>query len=227
MSILFVTVGTTALYNEKVGSAPHGKVSDRALHADVVMYQDALEPEQDHVATTRNLMTRLVTAHTQFWKQKPEYVSDVKHFKETSAELTSTHTLRTHPPRKFERVVLLASDTKPGLLSAQVNRAIFEDVWKMPTRICTVKGLDAGFTETDKAIEGLFGEEFTSLKHGDEGVVFNVTGGFKGTVVGITLLAEKMDWEIYYQHESLSYAACIRFRSGPSKKNIWRKIAIG
>jgi putative CRISPR-associated protein (TIGR02619 family) len=205
MNILFVTVGTTALYNPDVGRAPDGTRDNRALRADVERYRNVSDKRPERWA---DLKTRLVEAHRQYWTvANANYWKDQKRFRETSAELTSSHFLIASLNLKFEKTVLLVSDTDDGRMAGDINRRVMEESlgWR-GVSIQDVRTLDKDFVDPAPALRAALAESRLAK---EDRVAFNMTGGFKGTVITLALLAAEENWEIYYQHESLAGVSCL------------------
>jgi len=71
-----------------------------------------------------------------------------------------------------------------------------------------IPGLDVHFKNTQAALAALLDEY---RLRADDHVIMNVTGGFKGIIAFLTLLAQKNGWEMYFQHEMRDSAALLHF----------------
>ena len=206
-----MTVGTSAIRNNDIGKAPDYR-DNRSLMGVVSRY---LAPGVDQSDSAwPDLFQKLVDAHKAFWTAKPDYQNAPRNRRQTSAELLSTHTLFTGSPDSFkpERVCLVASDTHDGWFAALLNQRVMEEAWGWRNvEKAQVEGLDESCFGLEEKLNRCFFERM-KLSGGDE-VVCNITGGYKGAIPEITLIAASHGWRLYYQHEESSGAALLRLPS--------------
>lgn len=206
---LVVTVGTSAITNHDIGRAPNYR-DNRSLMGLVSRY---LSPQSDRrVSEWPELFQKLVDAHKEFWNAPQEYRDAARNRRQTSAELLSTHTLLTGYTNRFEpeRVCLIASDTDEGWFAALINQRVMEEAWGWRNvEKQQVTGLNAACFGLEKVLNECF---FDRLQLDNEDVVCNITGGYKGAIPEITLIAARHGWRLYYQHEEFYGAAWLELR---------------
>jgi CRISPR/Cas system-associated protein Csm6 len=194
MTVIFATVGTSALYNRDIGK---GWPKEALLKKQIVRYQE--DPEKNP-EEWKDLFKDLVTVHAEVlqaaWDKKD-------HFR-TSAELTSTMYLLGGKVEaaNVAKIVYLASATRESEMAARVNEAVAKRRWpKLTIARDRIEGLEAHFIDVRDAIAKVVG------KHVLQGhdVVFNITGGFKGAIPSIADLAREKGWKLFYQHESCEF----------------------
>jgi len=215
MPALFVTVGTSAIHNNRIGLA--GPRTNEALLQAVAEFDaDATKVKWEKGPYWR-LFDQLFEAHIQAWRNPPDFFldrSDVlsqRNYRTTSAELLSTYLMaRTVPHlRDTSRVVLLASDTPAGIFAAELNRVVMQsDEYRArmgwanyQVRLEVVTDLDGKVTNSFREVRSLIAS--CAKEAGGGQVRINVTGGFKGFVATLGILAGKENYNLYYMHESL------------------------
>ena len=193
MKVLVITVGTSAITNDQIG-AVDGR-NNTALRASVKKYQD-LRKEHRTSALTERLSADLRDAHKLFWRKEKNYIEFAAHQRQTSAELLSTHDLlRLHLTKGWskdlDRLLLLHSDTDDGKLAAGVNAEILR-MWGWSDVVAAeVKALNETFVQVHQRLVDCFD---THLPETAGQVVVNITGGYKGTIPAVTLIAAKKRW---------------------------------
>jgi CRISPR-associated protein (Cas_APE2256) len=230
-TVILVSVGTTAIFNEEIGEAPPNDdpavwgtaYKDGALRNlvdDYELYVDGMRRRPGpsmSFGPEAHLEQQLIEAHGRYWRKPAAYTSDRARFRQTSAELTSTAVLvdkLAKAETSVQRIVLLGSDTPEGKLALAVNKAVMCAHFRPEIYAITVSGLDARFQDITAAIkaviEGL-------CNPGSDDIYVNLTGGFKGTVVSLTCLAVMPEhrWRLYYQHESLACGFIAEFPGPP------------
>lgn len=225
--VLFITVGTSALtargLGDGLGNASQGVPAGEHLRQEIARYLGA----QSGAANEVDLFTRVVRAHQVVWESTrpksgrliPGGMPIFDQINRTSAEMTSTHFLRMTDavPEGFLgrdwSVILLASSTSEGKLSACINARLLHDYLLFPRCKCTADG-----TETCKkkrvviaVVPGLDAMSFTGNVsqelldlldvHRSEQAICNITGGFKGTIPIISVWASRHGYPLFYQHE--------------------------
>ncbi len=216
---LFVTVGTSALNNELIGTV--GDVDNSRLREDVRKYREdrsrvgeykrkrdraggpgGLGRETGETGRWQPLFDRLLAEHRRYWAaaEEADYVDNEIHFKESAAEAVSTLAMG----RALERhgqdpgiggVVLLASDSCEGFFCGKLLRAILAD---------------DGFRRHMKWIENpppvslhvvpdldagrtnVIGQMREAIERNRKAVDpfrINMTGGYKGTAAALGYLA--------------------------------------
>ena len=216
MKTLIVMVGTSAIENDDIGRGPNF-VDNKNLIAQVKSYKNS---RYTQVESNLELFDQLVDAHKLFWTAPAAHKANPRWFRQTSAELISTHYLaqKTRP----ERVFLLGSGTNEGWMAAKINASIMRDVWCWEkVHASRANGLDATMLDVTKRLKTCIDEEWNLSNETD--VTINFTGGFKGTVAELTLLAASRSWKMCYQHEKSGEAVLIPLTpTGPGKvEPIW------
>jgi hypothetical protein len=197
-------VGTSAITNHEIGRAPNYR-DNRALMGEVSRY---LNSRDQRVVVWPDLFDRLVRAHKDFWAAPPAYRDAVRNRRQTSAELLSTWTLWTSPQNSFvpQRVCLISSGTDDGWFATLINQRVMEEAWGWNgVEKFQLPGLDASCFGLYQKFQQFFSESL--LIPESEEVVWNITGGYKGAVPEITLIAAARRWRLYYQHEESNEAA--------------------
>jgi len=201
--ILFVTVGTSALYNPGIGGE---STEGRQLRAAVDEYRESPDVLKPSMATRNRLWERLVEAHRVFFRSDAEHQADPRNWRETSAELLSTRVLLKKRQREGDpppsRIILLASETPDGILAGEVCLDLMKTMFRPIDckGLVIVKGLNTEFIDTT---EKLWEAMEPELRRAEGAVQVNMTGGYKGTIPSLTTLAATYGWRLFYQHESL------------------------
>jgi len=203
--LLFVTVGTTAIRNPKIGDTHLSQIAQHYLKA-----------PDERFAQLHELEQKLVAAHSDFWRNLKGREISPDDFDRTSAELTSTMRL-TQQQQSITSIILLGSETTEGKLATAVNHAVLSRIWKGGQVFENiVPGLEKRFTKVTPSIEKILegrGASSASRVH------FNITGGFKGVIPSITYLAmQHQGWSVFYQYEGLNTAAEVFFSGDGSAK---------
>lgn len=214
MTVIFATVGTSALYNRDIGK---GWPREAVLKKQIVRYQE--DPVKDP-AEWRPLFRDLVTAHTAVFQE----AWDKKDHLRTSAELTSTMYLlgKKVEAANVATIVYLASATRESEMAARVNEAVAKKRWpKLAITTDRIEGLEAHFVNVRDAIAKV---AKTHVPAGHD-VIFNITGGFKGAIPSIADLARERGWTLFYQHESCEFGVGFTYPtpSGPIQEKQWPK----
>jgi putative CRISPR-associated protein (TIGR02619 family) len=208
--ILFVSVGTSALTARELGAANERKNADLRKRAAEFLTHDG--------STKRDLeeplLQELIEAHA-LHAPKDYGKSPYR----TSAEMTSTWLLLQDDPDfpgPFEhatgdKIILLASETREGVLCAQVNAALMRRHFfhcECAAEVCpavkleVVKGLEAnqkaGAMNTPENIASILRRYNGPTRY------FNITGGYKGAIPAISHLCatEFSPCAMFYQHEN-------------------------
>jgi putative CRISPR-associated protein (TIGR02619 family) len=212
MKWLLATVGTSAIYNEDLGRAPNYR-DNRALMGRVSRFKGAADQT---VSGNEALFNDLFAAHREFWKAPEVWKSNRRHRRQTSAELISTRTLLEWRQFEPERICLLASDTAEGEFAAELNLRVMREVLgRRDVEARRVPGLDVRMEGIFETLQQFFAK---TLRIDDrDAVQFNVTGGYKGTVPMLTLIAERRKWSLFYQHEDYDEAVCLLLDGGNPK----------
>ncbi len=209
MTHVIITVGTSALTNEDIGKGKSGTKNNKALRDKVERFHKAA----DKSSPVWNAMKReLEDEHREFWQPIPDKL-DQKRLKQTSAELASTFVLIHELAKKngnvpFKEMLagtnlyLLSSDTDEGSFAAELNLLIMKNQWRAPhVTADRIQGLGAKNASRLDGDLSIWLSAFL-MDHEEEHVVFNVTGGFKGAVVPITLAAREFkNAQLLYMHE--------------------------
>ncbi|MBY0502557.1 MAG: hypothetical protein K2X03_01520 [Bryobacteraceae bacterium] len=212
MKVLVITVGTSAITNDQIG-AVDGR-NNTALRASVKRYLD-LRKENRTLAMGEQLAADLRDAHKLFWRKPQDYLGFAAHQRQTSAELLSTHDLlRLHLTRGWskdlDRLLLLHSDTDEGRLAAKVNAEILRTTWGWSDVVMAeVQALNEAFVDVHQRLADCFAQHVPESPKPE--VVVNITGGYKGTIPALTLIAAANKWMMYCKHESAAGPAAIAF----------------
>ena len=224
-NLLFVTVGTSAIHNELLGTLD-GR-DNQALRDAALRYLDDPDKPTEDMGRYGSLFGDLCHANLEFWRNDFEtvrkWIQERRYFRATSAELLSTYILRRESKLEFKRVVLLASDTPDGLMAARINQSVMHSSefqekvqWSLTSVDCkTVPGLDKGLGSWFEEIPKVVAE----AGRDQERYRVNITGGYKGIALAFGYLAReesKPPYSLYYLHESLSEPMFIN-ASGPLK----------
>lgn len=212
-NLLFVTVGTSAITNELLGTL-NGK-DNSALREAVQDYESDATKLNGQMGRYGGLFSDLVRANREFWQTDPgvlkRWIAEKRFFRATSAELLSTYLLCKKREFFGEHLVLLASDTPEGWLAARVNQSVFHSIeyqerlgFRPLARIETVAGLDkepaAWFDE--------IGQVITNEGRGQAFYRVNLTGGYKSVALALGYHAARNPgnpkYHLYYLHESLN-----------------------
>jgi putative CRISPR-associated protein (TIGR02619 family) len=225
MRLLFVTVGTSAIANEALGTTPlkaAGRLVDnRALRSDTQKYLDAANQDPLH---WQDLIGRIKHAHKLFWSKDDDYKWNLDNIRQTSAELASTYMLlksrAEEQKENFEEMILISSDTEPGKLAARINQEVMTDSWKLPNvQVRTMPGLEKTFVDSFTAVE----QFVANVGHQDE-AVFNITGGYKGLIPAIAKTCLDRSWPMFYRHEDSDYGVYLLDRE---RKASWTLSKLG
>jgi hypothetical protein len=209
---LFVTVGTSALTNDRVGIVPP-KTSNETLRGQIDEYLADSTKVKGHPDSYKNLMEALYDAHHKLWSQPANFLSGKgpasrRIHRATSAELWSTYKIAlARPDLKLDGIVLLASDTTEGNFAARLNQSVMKSPeyqaklnWgRLPVALETVEGLDAEVNNPQVALKTLIDHHHKSKKK----VRLNITGGYKGLAAHIGELTFTNHYNYFYLHESL------------------------
>jgi CRISPR/Cas system-associated protein Csm6 len=208
---LVVTVGTSAIYNKDIGKRL-GSNKQTELKLAIERYRGST-----HKKRTDNeaLFKSLVQEHKDYWSLTDKTAT------QTSAELLSTpEILKEVRPAD---ILLVSSDTDEGDFAAQINREA------LPTIVPGVKvdslrlaGLDVGGANPFEGVFVELGRQISS-RYRDEThrIAFNVTGGFKGTVLFVGALALERGWRVYYRHEDMQETMVMDLDA--ARKAVFRK----
>ena len=192
---LIVTVGTSAIYNDGIGKrlGPNGhkSLSDRVrLYKGSANKKRSDNPDlfQSLAAENRGFFDQL-----EIFRKKPSNTSQV------SAELLSTGEIV--PDIKPLDILLLTSHTDEGYFAGEVNGEALSKLYpRIKTSVHQLEGLDQKFDGVFEALRYTIDEQ-----HWDEtdGLAFNVTGGFKGTLLYVAAYALDKGARVYYRHEQM------------------------
>lgn len=210
---LFVSVGLSALTNDRIGLVPP-KTNNQTLRDQVADYLADTTTVKAHPESYKTLADDLYEAHRAFWSKPAEFYSGkgpagrrVQYA--TSAELWSTYRLARRAPKiPFDGIVLLVSDTTEGRFAARVNERVMKSDeyrgrlnWvRLGVTSEVVSGLDAKVSDTPLILMKLIGEYHPT----HQGVRINITGGYKGLAAHIGELSYWKKYHYYYMHESLA-----------------------
>jgi len=205
MKNLIITVGTSAIMNEELGRGPEHR-DNRTLVTAIEEYKSAVDRS---VPGNQALLNDLLDAHRLYWNAPPRHRDNPQWKRQTSAELRSTYYLMKGKVSEApERVFLLASDTDEGWMAALVNQRIMQEVWGWHNvQAKRVEGLDKNMKGVTDRLRACFDGDWGLT--GEPDVTVNFTGGFKGTVPELTLVAADRKWRLFYQHEESSQAVSI------------------
>jgi hypothetical protein len=231
---LFISVGTTAIRAE-LGTTRDDYSKLQKDIADFEKRADGRAAAELPALRADALFVDVVQAHAEVLLLGPV---DVESASLTSAEMTSTEFLAAHRQSGFGggldagrvRIVFLASDTAVGLLCAHVNASLLHQFLFHPTCNCGVRFDD--FTNgvacpaiRVRVVPGMEARRLDTIypylhklcqeeAQGCHRVLFNITGGYKGSVPAITWLAGGVfgaSAELFYQHESALAATRFAF----------------
>ncbi len=230
--VLFVTVGTTALLAEMLPAELRWRAQQ--FEADVKNWARSKPLSGPLAGRREQLYSEAVNAHRDVWLgvERNGFAELAQSMKQTSAEMTSSYLLATHPKHgigKFrggrDRMVLLASDTHIGELAARVNAGLMHQFLleggcgcgadflkdglgangKCPSvKVEVVEGMEA--KEGLGRIGGTLKEICQRQAEGYEKVLFNITGGYKGAIPLVTWLSLEVFGKrppLFYQHEEM------------------------
>lgn len=225
MRVLFVTVGTSAITNERIGAVENRDNS--ALRDAVRRYMQ--DPTKSSTMYNR-FQGVLVLEHLRVWTKGPPYAMDPKHFLEGAAELTSTACLMDMLAKEglapVKEIVLLVSETPEGELAGRVLEAVMRDpvypagAASVKVSMVRVPGLESGpFTLIDNLLARI-----RPYRGENEHAYFNLTGSYKGTAVLIGMRALKQKFRLYYQHEKSTSGVFLNDDGTPSPtpKPAWK-----
>lgn len=196
---LIVTVGTSALMKDQSDKRPD--LGDRSLPDDAKEFVRDLEMGEVDPERIARLEDRLVQEHLAYWQSDKRFIETRLPY--TSAELSSTlqlvHWYRCQPAR----LLLLCTATEDGQLAGRVNARVFraQAGTLLPAGVSVellaepARGRD--LVDWYERIDDLMGG-----KDAEEAAIVNITGGFKGLVPAMTMLAIRRGWLLYYQHET-------------------------
>ena len=219
MSVLFVTVGTSALTNERIGLVDQRDNS--ALVKAVRDYREDQTKRKGEIGPYQHLFMELLEAHAAAWRKSNDFflrkdgLPNSRNYRATSAELLSTFLLARLatqiPP--IEKLVLFASDTAEGMFAAELNRQVFQtpQYWeKVGVRdyqvyVERVDGLDDRIGSPGHVVQALIDKHCATGK-----VRINVTGGYKGFAALLGYLAAKRQYHLFYLHEALLRPAFLK-----------------
>ncbi|MBT1247057.1 MULTISPECIES: putative CRISPR-associated protein [unclassified Thermosipho (in: thermotogales)] len=132
-----------------------------------------------------------------------EYLKDDENFEKASAEIESILEISKKYKDENKKVYLLTTDTILSYLSAEIIKTIFEEYVEnsdIEIKIHLVKSLNVN----ENFVEGLNNliEKIENIAGGYyENLIFNITGGYKGIIPYLTIMAVVNECEIYYIHE--------------------------
>jgi putative CRISPR-associated protein (TIGR02619 family) len=197
MNIIFVTVGLTAIENPDIGRAPDGR-SNATLGASVKQYKlDPIKEEARYVP----LREDLCDAHKAFWEQCDDYRLSPLNCYQTSAELLSTWLFLRRQHIDPQTIVLLASDTNDSQFAMEITRIQFVRLYPNATVVgAVIRDLDSELRVSPEAGRPIIRKY---KRRADDDAYLNITGGFKGTVALLTILAREFSLRTFYQHEKL------------------------
>jgi len=199
MKVLLITVGTSAITNSKIGCAP-GNIDNRALMDRVSNFR-ALPEAKKNMDLHKNLFDELLAGHRGFWAARPEYTRAMGNRRRTSAELVSTDLMMRRGSRwQPERVALLHSASNEGRFAAMLNQRIMQELWgAVAVEIREIAGLDENLNEVDENLRTCLTDTIRLASADD--VYLNFTGGYKGVIPFLTVLAFQRNWKLFYLHE--------------------------
>ena len=224
-AIIFATVGTSALTNQKIGdvvvrdkTAVVVRESGAQLRSDVRTYLEAAPQVRVRRAAELDLEQRLTEAHVAYFRQKFSACLDPKNYPMSAAELTSMPALLEAIKGRGETLqllVLLASDTPAGKLAARVVQHVLTtpacfQLAPATVELKPVPGLNETFQNQFERLSSALDEQVGHVAP-PRRVYINLTGGFKGTVPFLTQLAWNRGYALYYQHEAQSKSEIVEF----------------
>jgi len=136
-----------------------------------------------------------------FLEQCIEYLNNSKReLKDYSAEIAS---LKLMDLNGEDKVILLCSDTPDGAFCGLVDQKYISETMKISCELKIIDGLEA--SEGEKFLSGLKNVAKETKKIINENsdyneVIINITGGFKGAIPMLTVLATAKNFRIYYLH---------------------------
>lgn len=201
-NVVLVTVGTSAITNEAIGRGGAANRDNLSLRSLVQAYLNEAEPNKV-IRRNMKLFNQLVEAHQlfwEFWEKTPDARGDSQYRLHTSAELVSTSMLvRRRETWRPSRIVLLHSATNEGRMAAAINESIMSTIWQQErVERREIQGLDEHFT----AVHLQLRETVQELQIGEsDQVCINFTGGYKGVVPSLTMLAYSNSWKMFCLHE--------------------------
>jgi putative CRISPR-associated protein (TIGR02619 family) len=176
----------------------------------------------------------LTEHHREFWRKNNAHRRNSNHRRRTSAEAISTwlagekDLLDGGPLAGGDKVVLVVSRTCIGQMAGRINQAIFREflfTGDSGQEVCieTVDDLRLEGVESEggevKSLSGQVRKIYED--HRDRRTpLFNITGGFKGLIPAITVIASTEGRTILYMHDSMSGAVRLRFEIGVVPKEI-------
>jgi putative CRISPR-associated protein (TIGR02619 family) len=209
---LFVTVGTSALTNEKIGGL--ARSLDLKWRARLAAYLDPArtEDQRRNFPDLEALKRDLVTAHSAFWEKgraDPKFVLDPSNFQRSSAELTSTACLTRlraaqEPETALEKIVLIQTGTASGQLAGDVVYEVMRSEayasWRqVPTTSVARATIAVNWPQYGAVTQRL--RELIQDARGHRTAIINITGSLKGIAAAIGILTNKEQYVLYYQHE--------------------------
>ncbi len=225
MKVLFVTVGTTAIYNPGIGT-----VDGRDNAA---LLSEAQNYERDPFKLARAyapMRDRLIQEHLRYWGKGAGYVAEPDNFHQSAAELTSTWTLL-HPEEKgvkpqVNRMVLLTTPTPEGQLAGEIVLIVMRsddyDVGfpKVSIDKVNVPGLETEFnTMQTNLLAAINANRISPLVP----ALCNVTGGYKATAILVARHAKRERLRLFYQHETQNKGLYLNEKdeSGDTSRIVW------
>jgi len=135
--------------------------------------------------------------------------------KQLSAELASLRAFKNNSKLGISNddvIVLFSTDTEEGKFCAKVNEEVLRTInWCQIQPYIAIKGLKTKRTKEDEDItKNFIDAALVTLKNKTEellngqtytGKYFNITGGFKGTIPFVTVLAFEKQMNIFYLYE--------------------------
>jgi putative CRISPR-associated protein (TIGR02619 family) len=206
--IIFVTVGTSAISNPDIGRAPRGERDNGPLRRRAQLYLD--DPDKNE-ARSRPLLEELCAAHRAFWEQCEEYIRFRANATQTSAELRSTWLFTTERHMTPDEMVLLPSNTPESKLAAWANENVLRKVYPAANvAVEPIQELNDDMIERPDQVIPIIRRHCGGT---DDRRWLNITGGYKGTVAILTLVAQRMGLQLFYQHEKKERPVWVDFRA--------------
>jgi len=212
--VVFVTVGLSAVDNKEIAEKSDA-LREQMGEDDARVLFNRLEDRPEQVDAIEALF---LESHRDFWNERDGYRETREHFRQTSAEMISTYMAIVsgslgsgsflQPGR--DKVVLLLSDTVPGRVCGNINRVLFREFLFRPKSpqeqdivLETIKGLDASGEDPERFY---IYPQVTEIidrhaKDSESEVLFNIGGGYKGTIPAITHIA----WTRYADRAKILY----------------------
>jgi len=195
MDFVFVTTGTSAITNEHIGTVT--KSDKSSLRPQVKLYLQDPTKKPERWTTLQN---QLIQEHKSYWDQTKEYVESKRNFLRTSAELVSTVLFVRQMGLAPRCIVLISSDTEDCWMAAQVNAAVMAPLFPEAKVVAErIPDLTLDFNLLKGALETVVNKYH---RNENDPAYINITGGFKGTVALMTLLALRGGWKLFYQHDT-------------------------